>query len=214
MNNTKIPMTAQAFYQKSQIPANERAYLSLRSRYGNFFDEAAKNSGVEAWTLEMLVCVENLQGNPKASSGGTIGLGQILPTSIQDIIIMENRDKRLTLGEKSVLESQLQGRLNTILNYKNLGSKQIITVADLENPFFNLQCAAIYMNRLVDECTINRVRRFDQMIVGYNIGYFSKVRTQIRNLSTDGILGSINPDTGNYIKKAVGKYSFAQMILN
>lgn len=213
MNDTNIPMTKQAFYQKSEVPANERAYQSLRNRFGRYFDEVARNSGVENWQIEMLVCVENLQGNTKANSGGTIGLGQILPASIQDIIIMENRDKRLTIGEKSILESQLEGRLNTILNYKKLGSKQIITVSDLENPLFNLQCAAIYLNRLVDECTINRVRRFDQMIVGYNIGYFSSVRKQIKNLSTDAILAKINPDTGNYIKKAVGKYGHAQMIL-
>lgn len=213
MADTNIPMTQRAFYKKAQIVGNRKALDSLMSRYGNEFTQAANNSNIRLWALQALVLVENLQGNTTANNGGTIGLGQLLPAGIQDIIIMENRERKLTLPEKAVLRATMGDRLDTLLKYKLLGSKQQITAKDLQNPAFNLQCAAIFMSRLIDECTFDGVLRYDQVIVGYNIGYFSGLRKKIKDLDTDEIIATINPITGDYIEKFVGLYGHAQMIL-
>lgn len=213
MADTNIPMTQKSFYSKSQIAGNKKALDSLMARYGNDFIQAAENSNIRLWALQALVLVENLQGNPTANNGGTIGLGQLLPAGIQDIIIMENRERKLTAPEKAVLRATMGDRLDALLKYKLLGSKQQITAKDLQNPAFNLQCAAIFMSRLIDECTINGELRYDQVIVGYNIGYFSGLRKTIKNLTIDEAIAKLNPITADYIKKFVGLYGHGQMIL-
>jgi hypothetical protein len=210
---TVIPTTNKAFYQAHQVEANRRAAISLKSRFGRYMEQAAVASNVPLWFLRSVVMVENLSGNNLAASGGTIGLAQLLPAAAQDVIVQENKAKKLSTAEKIILRRRLGSKLDSILEKQSLGGTLYITAADLTDPELNLQIAAIYISRLIDECTIGGYVRYEQVIVGYNLGYFSKVRSQIKNMTIDAVIAAVRPTTAAYITKILGVNGHAHTIL-
>ena len=204
-NTVKIPMTTRKFYADHEITGVKKQLANIKSKYGKFINASAKASNIPDWLIESFIVIESA-GIENAENGGTYGLGQLLPAGIQDVIILENNDKKINAAERSALKKYLGTRADTILKYKLPGSALQITKADLLKPEFNITCMAIYLSRLIDECTQNGKVRYDLLPSGYNIGYFGfrKNKDVLLLKNTNQLIDSSNVVTGNYIKKLVG----------
>lgn len=213
-NAVSIPMTNRSFYQKTQIAGLNAEIKLIRQRFGKFINATAKGTNIPDWLLESFIFIESA-GNPNAQNGNTYGLGQISPDGIQDVIILENKDKKINAFERSALKKQLGTRADTILNYKSLGQSIKITKADLLNPEFNILCMSIYLSRLIDQVTVNGKIRYDLLPYGYNIGYFAflKQKAALIAKTTNQVIDGTNQITANYILKFVGRNGMAENIL-
>jgi hypothetical protein len=213
-NTVAFPMTERKFYQDSQVLSVKNQFNTIEKKYGKFISDTAKGCNIPEFLIKSFIMIESA-GDEKAINGGTFGLGQLLPAGIQDIIVLENKDKKINAYERSIIIKKIGTRGREILAIKSLGGTLRITKADLLDPEFNIICIGIYLSRLIDQCTINGTVRYDLLPVGYNIGYFSflKQKPSLVGKNTDQIIDSTNLITGNYIKKLVGKNGGIETLL-
>jgi hypothetical protein len=212
-NTVAIPMTKRNFYTEADTNGIKRQYANIKAKYGTYIAQAANNSNIPEWLIYAFIIIES-GGDANAISGGTYGLGQLLPIGIQDIIWLENKDKKIIATERKAIEKQLGVRAKNVLTVKlKTGATSQITKADLQNAEFNIQCMAIYLSRLIDECTINGIVRYDQIVVGYNIGYYSQVRKTIKAKDIEQIIDTLNHTTRDYVLKLAGRNGTIETIL-
>jgi hypothetical protein len=210
---TSIPMTERYFYTPSQKTAIASKIAQINKNFGSLIEKTATDSNVPAWLITAMIFIESA-GNPNADNGSYIGLGQLGFQGLQDTIIAENNAKKINSAERKAIEKGIGiTRTKTLLGYKYQGQKYVINKADLFSPEFNIAGMGIFLSRLIDQCTVAGVVRYDQIVIGYNTGQNAKIRKQILNLPTDQIIQIANKESANYVTKLVGRNGIAEIIL-
>lgn len=212
----KVPMITKAFYKLSELPLVKKKVDKIVNQYGQLISNASMLTNIPKELIVSFIFIES-GGDPNAkSSAGAIGLMQVKPESANDMIFLENKKKRLSEAEKSVLRKTLGTRLDCILKMKYLGHKLpcnnntgvVVTVKDLLNPEFNILVGCIYLGILIDQHTEGGQVRLDKIVYRYNKGYYSKLKDD----TIDNIVAKANEETKNYILKLAGKNGLLDLI--
>ncbi len=211
MQNVIIPSVENKFYSDTQAPLVKKKINEIYNSYKGIMDNVSTISKVPTELLKSFTFIESA-GDPNAvSHAGAVGLMQLVPSSASDILVLENKKKRLTDAEKAILTKYLGKRFTDgILKMKYLGDKKTVngvtsatwvTKEDLLNPELNLLIGAIYLGLLIDEETDKNRLRLDRVVLRYNRGYFSKVD---RGLALPALVVNQPTESKDYVYKLLG----------
>jgi hypothetical protein len=199
--NFKVPGISESFYSGSDRNSILNKLNLIKTQFRAEIQQAANLTNVPENLIAAFIFIES-NGNVYASNGNTIGLMQLDPASITDILHLESKNKRLSETEKSTLRQTIGNRLDKIIAMRWMGDGgSFVTALDLQNPSFNVLAGSIYLGILIDEHTEGEELRLDKVIARYNRGYFSK-----KGLSGDyrAVYTAMPTTTRNYIAKLVG----------
>ncbi len=211
IQNVVIPAIGNKFYSDTEAPQVKSKIISIYNLYKSIIDNVAAICNVPIELLKSFIFIESA-GDPNAiSSAGAVGLMQIIPASASDILVLENKKKRLNKEEIAILTKHLGKRFTDgILKMKFLGDKVTVngvtssvwvTKEDLLNPELNILIGAIYLGLLIDEETDKKGLRLDRVVLRYNRGYFSKIdkKVDMKTLAVNS-----PTESKNYIYKLLG----------
>jgi len=217
---SRIPMTAESFYDDKEAQANLTKIQSLRARYGSLIQQAARLANVPSAVIESIAFIESA-GNENARSGaGAVGLMQLTPDTGTTIIHLDDQGKRISAEQAAVLGKYLGAKLTNIRKLRYLGDPKAgdtrLTADLVQPPEVNLLIGAMLIGRLIDQSTelisvTDKLIRWDKVIVRYNAGYFYKLKAK----SVPDVLAeakSKSAETYNYIIKFVGKNGLLPML--
>jgi soluble lytic murein transglycosylase-like protein len=204
--NIKIPSIPISFYKTTDMAQIKSKIDTIMSSYGVYINNSAKISNVQRDLISSVIFIESAGKVDAVSPAGAVGLMQIAPISATDILVIENKQKRLNDAEKKILENHIgKQRLAEILKMTYMGQKQVITKADLLNPELNILIGTIYLGLLIYEETENGKVRLDKVILRYNAGY--NAHSKGKNLKGDinNVIKTVNKESSTYIVKLLGK---------
>jgi len=201
IGSTPIPMTRRSFYDASDRVGILGKISSTFAKYGEFIEEAAVNSAVSLELMKGLQFVENADADPNVvTSADATGLYQVSPANATDTIIRMRKKRLLSQAEKDVLRAELgTARYNRLMS-ASLGTA-VLTVADLKKPRLNCTVAGIVLSELLNEHGDGRFWRFDELVVRYNRGYYTRLP---QSQNTDELLTKLSGTTRDYILKLTG----------
>jgi soluble lytic murein transglycosylase-like protein len=210
MSLIKVPLISVKYYDDSKTIAIRQKVDSIKAAFGKSIAEIAKLTKVSENILYGFIFIESA-GNPIAynKSSGATGLMQLVPAAASDIVVLENKQKRLTEPEKTILRKYLGSRLDCILSMKYMGHKLScnnnvgvsITKEDLYQPELNVLIGAIYLGQLIDQFTENGLVRLDKVVLKYNRGLFAR----IIGTTVKEVYDNANTESRNYISKLAGE---------
>lgn len=204
LSNITVPFIQKQGYLDTEVPQNKILLKKIITDYKKYVDPISELTNVPKEFIYTIIYIES-NGKPNAVGGVSIGLMQISTVSAGDVITLENMKKRLSAEEKAKLITLLgTAKTNNYTSRANLGvtptAANAITNADLLKPEVNIMLGTIYLGLLLDKYTESGIIRFDKMIWGYNVGYFSKpIGTTVDQVHTNA-----PAVTKNYIVKAGG----------
>ena len=198
-----IPMTAQSFWQVSQVAKVKGKLLDIKQQYAAQIAQAAMLTGVPADLINSVIFLESA-GKANAKSGaGAAGLMQVTPDTAGGVIFLTRKAGTLTADLRALLISMLGVRIANIekQHYMNEAVKgnTAVTTAELFNPTLNILIGSMLLALLITQHTENGVVRLDKVITRYNKGYFYKPKGTVAEL-----LASVTGETKTYILKLVG----------
>jgi soluble lytic murein transglycosylase-like protein len=203
-----VPYTKKSFWTLEESKGISAQMDMIKSKYGAFVNQSARLSNVLPEIIISTIAIESAGDKNAVSASGARGLMQLIPSSANDILIMENVKQRLTDGEKAVLRKRMGSRLDQLLKMKYLGDPKanagkinFVTAADLSDPEFNIQVGTIFLGLLIDEEKEGGTTRLDRVVVRYNKGYFSKMD---RSKTVEQNLATAKAETKAYILKMGG----------
>lgn len=202
-----LPQTEDSFYTDDQFTRIQTNLANIQSNYGTFINRQSQLSNVPAEIIKSFIFIES-SGQENAKSGaGAIGLMQITPNSMNDILVLENQKNRLSVGEKAYLTELIGAdRANQVFATRVLGRLNVITTDDLLDPATNIFIGTIYLGLLIDRFTENKVIRLDKVVIQYNMGWFAnKSGTTLQGNTIDDLIASVNKESSTYITKLLGQ---------
>jgi soluble lytic murein transglycosylase-like protein len=205
-----LPFFPEGFYSHDELPLVKKKLDSIASAYYNEIRLAESLTNVPSSLIISIIFAESRGFSDVINKSGATGLMQLKPQTANDTIVLENKKKRLSDNEKTVLRYQLGDRLDSILKLKYLSAENYVTQDDLLKPQFNILCGAILLGLLIDQHNENGKLRLDKVIMRYNRGYFFKPKgdTAQETLSQAKQVGS---EVYNYILKVTGKNGLIEM---
>jgi len=198
--NFKVPIIEMGYYQPADRAMIASRINQIKTTYSTSINQAARLTNVPADVIASFIFIES-NGIEYAVSGNAVGLMQIDPASMNDVIYLENKNNRLSEAEKAVIRKIIGSRLDAILRMKFMGDGATnLYNTDLLKPELNILLGAIYLGILIDEETSGTDLRMDKVVIRYNRGYFN--RPGSGNYSA--LLASQPTTTANYILKLLG----------
>lgn len=214
MLNVQIPSIQKAFYPDKDRSAIKKKIAEIYAKYKSEIDIVSKCTNVPINLILSFIFIES-GGDPNAKSGaGAIGLMQLIPSSANDILIIERQKNRLTEMEKKILTEKLGDRftqgimkmpyLGASISFKGVSTSSFVTKEDLYNPLFNILCGSIYLGLLLDEHTEGGTVRLDKVVIRYNKGYFADSKGKNLIGSIANVISSAPTESKAYVLKLVG----------
>lgn len=212
--NVSVPAIQKAFYPNEQRSAIRKKLDQIYSDYAKEIKLVSSITNVPEKLITSFIFIES-GGNPKVvSSAKAVGLMQLIPTSANDILVIENQKNRLSDAEKKVLAEKLGNRFTSgILKMRYLGdmvkvgdgfSSSFVTQQDLFDPLLNILIGSIYLGLLVDEHTEGSSIRLDKVVIRYNRGYFSDNKGKNLVGRVEDIVARVPTESKNYVLKLLG----------
>lgn len=218
----KAPVLDRAFYQASQVAANQAALTAIKGTYHAEIANAATVTGLPIDLIATFIFIESSGKNVVRTSGnGPTGLMQISPSTATVILMTEFKEKRMTPAKKVLLENALgKTRLACVAGQKWQNQKtkcaptgMVVTAKDLSKPGVNILIGSLYLRWLVDQHTEGTTVRLDKIVIRYNAGHNYKLpeggtANEVYNLA----MRRGGKESGNYIAKLVGKNGLIEML--
>jgi hypothetical protein len=220
----KAPAISNKFYQDKDVPMIKAKLSEIRANYGTIIDLVANVTKVSEKVIVSFIFIES-RGNANVESfickssapyECPVGLMQITAETATGTIFYENKQGRLLLEEKAILEKYIsKSKLDCIYSMQyfghpvkcsNITSKagnrvgQIIEKKDLLYPELNILIGAMLIGQLVDQHTEGGVPRMDKVVVRYNAGYFYKPKGN----TIEQTVAMVPAESRNYIYKLLG----------
>lgn len=204
-----IPVTDDSFYDNRQRVQVEDKLSQITSRFGDSIKEVSRLTNVNEKLLTGFVFIESAGNSDVVSPSGAVGLMQIKPDTVADVLFLERKQKRLNAEERKALESYIgKAGIERIFSMRWMGDKgrlktNPVTSKMLRIPRFNLLVGAIFLGILLDQETEKGDIRIDRVVLRYNRGYFAKIKKG----SVSQVLASLksNREAYNYILKLAGR---------
>lgn len=189
-------------------------YKAIQAKYDCFVSVISQVCNVSSKIIYSFIYIESQGINNLVSATGANGLMQITTSSATDILVRENINKRLTKGERIIIESCLGiGKANSIYKLNGLG-KTLITRKELMIPELNILLGAIYLKQIIDQHTDKEGNtRFDKVAVRYNQGFYSYNLGYAMNGSAYNVMKTVNQEASSFILKLCGKNGLLDIAL-
>lgn len=207
-------MTAVAYYSVTQAQANLATVQTIRTRYRDELEQAARLTNVPTVVIESILFIES-GGNASAiSSAGAVGLMQITPDSAVTAIHLDLKGDRVNDEQQDILYQAFGKKFLNMKKLKFLGDTKAGTVKptaqELLTPRVNLMIGGMMLGRLIDQSTdvlnvTDRLVRWDKVVVRYNSGYFYRPKANTVAAMIAEARKRGGAETANYITKFVGK---------
>lgn len=212
---SRIPMTAERYYDELDVKAYLATVQNLRANYGPSISQAATLANVPAAVIESVCFIESAGVANARSSAGAVGLMQLTPDTCVTVIHLDYKAGRISTEQATVLSKYLGAKLSNIKKLRYLGDPKAgdtsLTASMVQPPEVNLLIGAMLLGRLIDQSTdllsvTDKLIRWDKVIVRYNAGYFYKLPAKAKTVSD--VMAEAkkkSSETYNYITKFVGK---------
>jgi len=208
MNKITVPITSKNFYEEKDKQNIKNKIDSISNKYGKIIDEVSKLEFLPSNIIKSFIFIES-GGDENASNGESVGLMQISPTTVVEVLYYEYKYKRMSKEEEDYLIKYIgNDKYNDIKSKAKLRIKSSYLTSDLiKKPELNIFFGTMYLSQLFDRFTENGVVQLHKIVTAYNAGLFSKTLAKLISVDIkdiDNKINEINKTTASYILKLAG----------
>ena len=202
-----IPAVSESFYKTADLPKIKNILAKIGNAFSSEIFQSERLTNVPAPLITAYIFAESGGKKEVVSGSGAVGLMQLIPISASSVIHLENKKKRLSDEEKTIIAKHIgTERLSKILKAVNLSkiTASMITKKDLMIPELNILIGSIFLGLLIDEHNESGKIRLDKVTLRYNKGYFFKPKGATEQ-ETLALAKKMSSETSAYIIKITGK---------
>jgi len=208
MNKIVVPITSKKFYEEKDKQDIKNKIDIISNKYGKIIEEVSKLEYLPANIIKSFIFIES-GGDENATNGEAVGLMQISPLTVVEVLYYEYKYKRMSKEEEDYLIKYIgRDKYNDIKSKAKLRMKSSYLTSDLiKKPELNILFGTMYLSQLFDRFTENEIVQIHKIVTAYNAGLFSKTLFKVNNIDINEIenkINKINKTTANYILKLAG----------